>query len=236
MGVRERKEREREQRRFDILESARVAFGKYGLEQTSMDRIAQEAELAKGTLYLYFKNRDELLMALMVHDFNNLIDEIEATVAKRHTPQEQLIAIPGCFFDFSCKNHVFYQMITHLNMQTLLASQQESEHLEHFRTTNARMMNVVTSIVQRGVDEGVFHLSQPIQMVVMEMMMATKGTMVIISNGMFPPILPMPDLRLILHNMSCMFIRSLESSKTPSCAAYLFGDHTQPLTSIVGNS
>ncbi|MBL0323310.1 MAG: helix-turn-helix transcriptional regulator [Ignavibacteria bacterium] len=50
MGIRERKEREKEQRRIDILDSARQAFLKHGLEQTSMDRIAQEAELAKGTL------------------------------------------------------------------------------------------------------------------------------------------------------------------------------------------
>lgn len=229
MGVRERKEREREQRRFDILESARTAFEKHGLEQTSMDRIANEAELAKGTLYLYFRNRDELLMALMVHDFNRLIDEIETTVSMRTTPQEQLIAIPGCFYDFSCRNQVFYKTITHLNIQSLVASQCESEHLDHFRATNARMMQVIASIVQRGIDLGIFHLSQPVEMAVIEMMLALKGTMVIISNGMLPPALPAQDLRMVLHNMSCMFIRSLESPHAPACAAYLFGDHSHPL-------
>lgn len=233
MGVRERKEREREQRRFDILESARIAFGKFGLEQTSMDRIASEAELAKGTLYLYFKNRDELVMALLVHDFSRLIDEIEATIATRTTPQEQLISIPGCFYEFSQKNDVFYKMITHLNMQALVASQQQSEHLEQHRIVNGRLMNVITSIVHRGIEEGVFHLSQSIDMVVMEMMLAIKGTMVIISNGMVPPALPLQDLRLVMHNMSCMFIRSLESPTTPECAAYLFGDRTRPLSTMV---
>lgn len=233
MGVRERKEREREQRRFDILESARVAFGKHGLEHTSMDRIAQEAELAKGTLYLYFKNRDELLMALLVHDFSLLIDEIDATVAKRTTPQEKLISIPGCFYDFSCRNQVFYKTITHLNMQSLVAAQEESEHLEHFRLVNARMIGVITSIVQEGIRQGVFFLSQPVEMAVMEMMLALKGAMVIVSNGMVPPALPMQDLRLVLHNMSCMFIRSLESPNTPACSTYLFGDHNHPLPSMV---
>ncbi len=233
MGVRERKEREREQRRFDILESARLAFEKYGLEHTSMDRIASEAELAKGTLYLYFKNRDELIMALLVHDFNRLIDEIETTIANRTTPQEQLISVPGCFYEFSQNNDVFYKMITHLNMQSLVASQEQSEHLEQFRIANGRMLNLITSIVRRGIDEGVFHLSQPIELVVMEMMLAIKGTMVIISNGMVPPALPFQDLRLVMHNMSCMFIRSLESPTTPACADYLFGDRTRPLSTMV---
>lgn len=230
MGVRERKEREREQRRFDILESARAAFDKYGLEQTSMDRIAQEAELAKGTLYLYFRNRDELLMALLVHDFTKLIDEIEATIATRSTPQEQLISIPGCFYEFSRNNDVFYKMITHLNVQALVSKQVDSEHLEHFKDANQRMLSVVTTIVQRGVDAGVFFLSQPVEMVVMEMMLAIKGTMVILSNGMMPPVLPMQDLRLVLHNLSCMFIRSLESPTSPECASFLFGDRTRPIS------
>lgn len=233
MGVRERKEREREQRRFDILESARAAFAKHGLEQTSMDRIAQEAELAKGTLYLYFKNRDELLMALLVHDFSQLIDEIEATIALRASPQEQLIAIPGCFYEFSCNNEVFYKMITHLNMQALVAKQDDSEHLEHFREVNLRMMSLITGVVHRGVELGVFHLTQPVEMAVMEMMLAIKGTMVILSNGMMPPLMPLQDFKLILHNMSCMFIRSLESPNSPECAAYLFGDRTRPISSMV---
>ncbi len=233
MGVRERKERERQQRRFDILESARAAFAKYGLEQTSMDRIAQEAELAKGTLYLYFKNRDELLMALLVHDFSQLIDEIEATIALRETPQEQLIAIPGCFYEFSCNNEVFYKMITHLNMQALVAKQDDSEHLEHFREVNLRMMSLITGVVRRGISQGVFHLTQPVEMAVMEMMLAIDGTMVILSNGMMPPLMPLQDFKIILHNLSCMFIRSLESPKSPECASYLFGDRTRPLPSTV---
>jgi len=168
-----------------------------------------------------------------VHDFGLLIDEIEATVAKRTTPQEKLISIPGCFHDFSGRNQVFYKTITHLNMQSLVAAQEASELLEHFRLANARMIGVITSIVQEGIEQGVFYLSQPIEMVVMEMMLALKGAMVIVSNGMVPPALPLQDLRLILHNMSCMFIRSLESPNTPACSMYLFGDHNHPLPSMV---
>ena len=64
MGVAERREREREQRRKDIIDAAeRVFFGKGPLEAT-MDDVAAEAELSKGTLYLYFAGKDELYLAI----------------------------------------------------------------------------------------------------------------------------------------------------------------------------
>ncbi|MFN4908693.1 MAG: helix-turn-helix domain-containing protein, partial [Bacteroidota bacterium] len=68
MGTIQRKERERDQRRKAILASARAAFVKHGIATTTMERIAQEAELAKGTLYLYFRSREELLMGLLADD------------------------------------------------------------------------------------------------------------------------------------------------------------------------
>ena len=51
-----RKEREKEQRRNEIVDAAEKLFFEKGYEGVSMDDVARDAELAKGTLYLYFKN------------------------------------------------------------------------------------------------------------------------------------------------------------------------------------
>ena len=70
MGISERKEREKEQRRNSIVDAAeKVIFAK-GLENATMDEIAVEAELSKGTLYLYFKSKEQLYMAIIVRAFN----------------------------------------------------------------------------------------------------------------------------------------------------------------------
>lgn len=64
MGIAERKEREKKQRRNDILLAAEnIFFGENG-ENKTMDDVAKEAELSKGTLYLYFKNKTDLFYAI----------------------------------------------------------------------------------------------------------------------------------------------------------------------------
>ena len=60
MGIAERKEREKQQRREEIIQAAERVFYSLGLEQATMDDVAAEAELSKGTLYLYFKSKEEL--------------------------------------------------------------------------------------------------------------------------------------------------------------------------------
>jgi|GEM_PF-472227 len=231
MGVQERKGREREQRRLDILESARQAFVKYGLEQTSMDRIAQEAELAKGTLYLYFRNRDELLMALIASDFERLIVMIEDVVQSDFAPERKLLASFGAFHEFSLRNEFFYKVMTQLDVRSLFMHNGESEPVCHFRTVNQRMMNLVAAIVNEGVVKGVFYLDQPVEYVVVQMIVALKGAMVVLRNNMLPPEWIMIDVEHLLHNIACMLIRGLSSPREVPYGKHLFGDPSKPLSS-----
>ena len=60
MGIAERKEREKQMRKEEIIKAAEHVFFSQGLEQATMDDIAAKAELSKGTLYLYFKNKEML--------------------------------------------------------------------------------------------------------------------------------------------------------------------------------
>jgi len=64
MGIAERKEREKQQRREEIIEAAEAVFFSKGFEKSTMDDIAEKAELSKGTLYLYFKSKEDLHMAV----------------------------------------------------------------------------------------------------------------------------------------------------------------------------
>ena len=66
MGITERREREKEQRHNDIIDAAEKVFFSRGLEHATMDNVAVEAELSKGTLYLYFKSKEELYLAILL--------------------------------------------------------------------------------------------------------------------------------------------------------------------------
>jgi len=64
MGIAERKEREKQLRREEIVTAAEKIFFSKGLDLSTMDDIAEEAELSKGTLYLYFKSKEDLHLAV----------------------------------------------------------------------------------------------------------------------------------------------------------------------------
>jgi AcrR family transcriptional regulator len=64
MGIQERKQRERERRYQQILIAAKKLFIAKGFTKTTMEDIANEAELSPGTIYLYFKNKNELYASL----------------------------------------------------------------------------------------------------------------------------------------------------------------------------
>ncbi|MEE4356458.1 MAG: TetR/AcrR family transcriptional regulator [Desulfococcaceae bacterium] len=66
MGIQERKQRERERRRQQIMIAAKRVFSVKGFNRATMEDIAKEAELSPGTLYLYFKNKDELFSSLSI--------------------------------------------------------------------------------------------------------------------------------------------------------------------------
>jgi len=72
MGIQERKERERERRKKQILLAAKRVFGSKGYGRATMEDIARAAELSPGTLYLYFRNKDELYASLSIRILHQL--------------------------------------------------------------------------------------------------------------------------------------------------------------------
>ena len=64
MGIAERKEREKQQRKDEIIQAAEQVFFSKGFDRSTMDDVAEKAELSKGTLYLYFISKEDLHIAV----------------------------------------------------------------------------------------------------------------------------------------------------------------------------
>jgi len=90
MGIKERKIREKEIRRKEILTSAEKLFsGKKGIDAT-MEDLAEKTELGKGTLYLYFPNKESILQALAEKGINLLKKRLVRAMDNSKTGAEQL--------------------------------------------------------------------------------------------------------------------------------------------------
>jgi TetR/AcrR family transcriptional regulator len=83
MSVAERRAREKQHRIQDILEAAEKIFFTKGYESATMNEIAREAELGKGTIYLYFKGKDDVHRAIVEKGMDILFGLIQES-AKNH--------------------------------------------------------------------------------------------------------------------------------------------------------
>jgi len=107
MGVKERKIREKELRRREILKAAEKLFsGRKGLEAT-MDDLAEKTELGKGTLYLYFPNKESILQALAEKGINLLRKRLLRVLDESKTGVEQISDNGDTFVKF-LKDKPFY--------------------------------------------------------------------------------------------------------------------------------
>ena len=92
MGIKERKEREKERRRQQIIIAAKRIFSAKGFNKATMEDIAKEAEISPGTIYIYFKNKDELYASLSIRILQHLNIRLEHVKNQNNVNIEQRIA------------------------------------------------------------------------------------------------------------------------------------------------
>ena len=66
--------------RDNIANAAEKLFSVNGIEKTSMDQIAKEADYSKSTIYVYFKNKEEIVLYLVLKGMNEISSNIEEVV------------------------------------------------------------------------------------------------------------------------------------------------------------
>ncbi len=100
MSIANWKEREKEQRRNDILDAAEKLFFSKGYDNVSMSGIAKKVGLGKATLYIYFDNKEELFFAVVLRGVKILNTMIKEKVEKEDTGLEKLTAFKKAYDKF----------------------------------------------------------------------------------------------------------------------------------------
>jgi AcrR family transcriptional regulator len=90
MGVQERRARQKQGIREEILDAARALFVKEGYEHVSMRKIADKIEYSPGTIYLYFRDKAEIMERLCDETFSKLTQRMQAINADPSNPLEGL--------------------------------------------------------------------------------------------------------------------------------------------------
>ena len=154
MAPPDRKAREKAARRDAILEGARAVFAEKGLHATTIDDIAQRAELGKGTIYLYFKSKEEMFAALKIEGLTRLAARFQAAVAVGRPADENLRRICDAYVRFYREEPEYYWLL-YFDTRSIEKDRAE-EVVATIKPHGMRCIGIVADVIQQGIDEGLF--------------------------------------------------------------------------------
>ena len=137
-------------KRERILDAAVVEIARRGYNQTTVAMIAKRAGVADGTIYLYFKNKEQLLLSLFDRAMSRFISEGKARLEQSTTAREKLARIVELHLTLVGQDH-----------DLAIITQVELRHSLHFmdqlsRTLVGEYLEVLAQVVVQGQQEGEF--------------------------------------------------------------------------------
>jgi AcrR family transcriptional regulator len=152
MGIPERKEREREKRREEILDAAQQIFFEKGLASTTMDDICAVAELSKATIYLYFDSKEDLYLAVAMRGLRLLYSRFEEIVQTEPSVVTALRRVKISWVDFFNTHRNYFRMLAFL--QSPQYHKQVSDAMRQACMVESdRNWEMITGLFARGIQE-----------------------------------------------------------------------------------
>jgi TetR/AcrR family transcriptional regulator len=159
MGAKERREREKEQRKTQILDTARALLFEKGLNATSINQIAKRAELSVGAIYFYYKNKEDLYAALQVEGLEILSQALKASVKKPSVPEKDIRKIAQAYLKFSEEHKNYFDIINYfLASPDSIFSPELKKKVDGHGKDN---LAVLADTIGKGIDDGLFKNVDP---------------------------------------------------------------------------
>jgi AcrR family transcriptional regulator len=105
-----KKERHKEELKKEILDAAKQLFNEKGYDATSIRAIAERTDYSPSTIYLYFKDKNEIIHALHQEGFKLLVSHFKVYTVIEH-PFERLKALGRAYIQFAMQHPDLYELI-----------------------------------------------------------------------------------------------------------------------------
>jgi len=137
-----------------ILDAAAELFASQPFHKVLLSDVARKAAVGKGTLYLYFKSKDELYFKVLFRNFSALIEQIQTFISDARLPADALMA------------GLIDIMVAYLSKRAidmgLLGGVMACPISEEWRDKRLQLWEIIENLVRQGIQEGVFEESNPV--------------------------------------------------------------------------
>jgi len=155
MGIAERKKRERENRRNHILQTAKRLFFRDGFQAVTVEQIASEAELAKGSIYLHFRSKEELYAELLFGEIDAFYNRIIFLRHEKTPVAARLCNFTRIYLDLFLGNRELFRIMMNYQLypDRLTLSEEMTQRLRQAMKKN---IGLVEEMFAQGVAAGEF--------------------------------------------------------------------------------
>jgi TetR/AcrR family transcriptional regulator len=159
MGAKERREREREQRKTQILDTARALLLEKGLNATSINQIAKRSELSVGAIYFYYKSKEDLYAALQVEGLELLAQMNRQVGQGESLPDEKIRKLASVYLRFSEDHKNYFDIINYFltSPEPIFSPELKAKIDEHGKDS----LFFLAEAIREGIQGGLFKTGDP---------------------------------------------------------------------------
>jgi len=144
-----------EQKRLKIIAAAAELFATQPFHKVLLSEVAEAAGVGKGTVYTYFKGKEDLYVSVLFAGFSDLVARLETQINEdMHSPTEILQAIVREIVGFACQNPYHFEVMRTVGVR---------QFIDHTRWREKRreLTQLIESVIRKGIDQGVFRDLHP---------------------------------------------------------------------------
>lgn len=136
-----------------IIQAATHVFASKGFYNSKVADVAREADVADGTIYLYFKNKDDLLISIFEHSMDSFISTVGRTLVGLSDPVEKLRRFIHLHLELVHNNQDVAQVLQ-------IELRQSSKFMKEYAATKFKdYLDIISKILEEGQSRGLFNKS-----------------------------------------------------------------------------
>jgi AcrR family transcriptional regulator len=150
--IAERRSEEKERRRNEILDAAEALYSKQGWDSVTMDQVARGARLSRALLYVYFKDKQELLFAVGERAMTVLRDRFRAASASYAKGIDKIEAIGRAYMGYAFEFPHYFDFCSRYHAHSSSGDSDNTD--EGCRQAGDQAIGAVVEAIQAGLTDG----------------------------------------------------------------------------------
>jgi AcrR family transcriptional regulator len=158
----DRRAREKAQRRKEILDAARSEFFERGFHRPTVDDVAARAEVSKGTIYLYFESKEQILAHLLLEGLQLLLADMQVAldVLPDTRSDTALRALGRAYLEF-CQSHPSYFRLIMAFDRGRFEEAISRDLYQQVLDESLRGLDLLAGTIETGSGSGLFEVDDP---------------------------------------------------------------------------